>query len=343
VAKVSQTDLQVEGVPSKGRGPVRDAWRQFRRNRVAVAGAAFILLVVILAIVAPWVTPYDYATQNTANARAKPLTRYTVDEERLARCHWASTPLQAGCGLFLAGSDALGRDLWSRTVYGARVSLSVAVVASAVSLIIGATYGAISGYSGGRTDEALMRIVDFLYAIPGLTIVILLQVYFKALSRQGASGFAGLLIDANNALGGLLFLFVALGLLSWLGIARLARGQVLSHKEREYVLAARAIGVGRTRILFRHLMPSTIGPLVVVASFAIPGFIFAEAALSFIGLGVNPPTPSWGAMILEGYPGLRSNAHLVLVPGLALTLLALAFNFLGDALRDAIDPRLHRV
>lgn len=343
MANARALGLKVKGQPRQSRGPARDAWRQFRRNRVAVAGAAFILLVVILAIVAPWVTPYDDATQNTANARAKPLTHYVVDADRLAKCHWAGTPLQEGCGLFLAGSDALGRDLWSRTVYGARVSLCVAVVASVVSLIIGTTYGAISGYSGGRTDETLMRIVDFLYAIPGLTIIVLLQVYFKALSRQGATGFAGLLIEANNALGGLLFLFVALGALSWLGIARLARGQVLSYKEREYVLAARAIGVGRMRILFRHLMPSTLGPLLVVTSLAIPGFIFAEAALSFIGLGVNPPTPSWGAMILEGYPGLRSNPHLVLVPGLALTLLALAFNFVGDALRDAIDPRLHRV
>jgi oligopeptide transport system permease protein len=180
-----------------------------------------------------------------------------------------------------------------------------------------------------------------LYAIPSLTLIILLQVYFKALSRQGASGVAGMLIAWNNALGGLLFLFVALGALSWLGIARLARGQVLSHKEREYVQAARAVGAGRRRILFRHLLPSTIGPLLVVASLAIPGYIFAEAALSFIGLGVNPPTPSWGSMILEGYPGLRSNPHLVLVPGLALTLLTLAFNFVGDGLRDAIDPRLH--
>lgn len=341
MAITSQFDLTVEGPAGPSRGPAYDAWRQFRRNRVAVIGAGFILLVVILAIVAPWVTPYHYTTQNTANARAKPLTRYTVDEERLAKCHWAGTPLQEACGLFLAGSDALGRDLWSRTVYGARVSLSVAVVAVAVSLVIGSIYGAVSGYSGGRTDEALMRLVDFLYAIPGLTLIVLLQVYFKALSRQGATGLPGLLIDANNALGGLLFLFVALGALSWLGIARLARGQVLSHKEREYVLAARAVGVGGRRILFRHLLPSTVGPLLVVASLSIPGFIFAEAALSFIGLGVNPPTPSWGAMILEGYPGLRSSPYLVLVPSLVLTFLALAFNFVGDALRDAIDPRLH--
>ena len=341
MAKASQLGLTAKVVAGHSRGPLHDAWRQFRRNRVAVTGAVFILLVAILAIIAPWVTPYHYATQNTANARARPLTRYAVDEGQLAKCHWAGTPLEAACGLFLAGSDALGRDLWSRTVYGARVSLSVAGVAVALSLVIGAIYGAISGYRGGRTDEAMMRLVDFLYAIPGLTLIILLQTYFKALSRQEATGLPGLLIDANNALGGQLFLFIALGALSWLGIARLARGQVLSHKEREYVLAARAVGVGKARILFRHLLPSTIGPLLVVASLSIPSFVFAEAALSFIGLGVNPPMPSWGAMILEGYPGLRSSPHLVLVPGLALTFLALAFNFAGDALRDAIDPRLH--
>jgi oligopeptide transport system permease protein len=212
-----------------------------------------------------------------------------------------------------------------------------------VSLAIGVVYGAFSGYRGGRTDEALMRIVDFLYAIPWLTLIILLQVYFKELSLQGAGWATGLLIGANNALGGMLFLFVALGALSWLGIARLARGQVLSHKRREYVVAAQAIGAGRTRILFNHLLPSTLGPVLVVASLAIPGFIFAEAALSFIGLCVNTQMPSWGDMIQEGYPGLRSNPHLVLVPGLALTLLTLAFNFVGDGLRDAIDPRLHGV
>jgi oligopeptide transport system permease protein len=341
MAQADSTVPHLETQPRKSRGPVFDAWRQFRRNRVAVAGALFITLVVILAVIAPWITPYDYAALNTANGRAKPLTQYTVDPNRLAKCHWTGTLLQHGCAFFLAGSDGLGRDIWSRTVYGARVSLAVATIATAVSLAVGVAYGAVAGYSGGRSDEVLMRIVDFLYAIPGLTLIILLQIYFKELSRQGATGAAGLLIGANNALGGLLFLFVALGALSWLGIARLARGQVLSHKEREYVLAARAVGAGRTRILFRHLLPSTIGPLLVVATLAIPGFIFFEAALSFIGLGVNPPTPSWGAMIMEGYPGLRSNPHLVLIPGLALTLLTLAFNFVGDGLRDAIDPRLH--
>ena len=230
MAKSSQLYLTAEVAARQSRSPARDAWRQFVRSKVALASATFLLLVVILSIIAPWVTPYHYATQNTANARAKPLTRYTVDEEHLAKCHWAGTPLQEACGLYLAGSDALGRDLWSRTVYGARVSLSVAAVAAAVSLTIGAAYGTISAYSGGRIDEVLMRLVDFLYAIPGLTLIILLQVYFKALSRQGATGLPGLMIDANNALGGLLFLFVALGALSWLGIARLARGQVLSHK-----------------------------------------------------------------------------------------------------------------
>ena len=176
MAKASRFDLEVEGAQPTIRSPARVAWRQFRRNRVAMAGASFILLVVILAVAAPWVTPYHHATQNTANARAKPFTRYTVDERHLAKCHWAGTPLQEACGLFLAGSDALGRDLWSRTVYGAQVSLSVAAVAATVSLTIGAAYGTISGYSGGRTDEALMRLVDFLYAIPGLTLIILLQV-----------------------------------------------------------------------------------------------------------------------------------------------------------------------
>ena len=168
-----------------------------------------------------------------------------------------------------------------------------------------------------------------------------MSVYFKALARAGVSeGAAGFLIGLNQSMGGLLFLFIAIGALNWVGMARLARGQVLSYKEKEFVEAARALGATDNQIIFKHLMPNIVGPLLIAESLAIPGYIFAEAVLSFIGLGVDPPTPSWGAMINEGFSGLRSRPYLVLVPGIALSVFTLAFNFMGDGLRDAFDPRL---
>jgi oligopeptide transport system permease protein len=269
------------------------------------------------------------------------MTGYIVTTDTVSRCTWEGTFLEWGCTLFLTGSDNLGRDLFSRVIYGTRVSLSVALVASSVSLLIGFVYGTVSGYAGGRVDNIMMRIVDFLYAIPLLPIIIIMTVYFKALTRSGdASGFMGVLLNLNDATGGLLFLFIAIGALNWIGMARLARGQVLSYKEKEFVEAARALGATDGRIIFRHLMPNVIGPLLIAESLAIPSYIFLEAVLSFIGLGVNPPTPSWGAMINEGFQGLRSRPYLVLVPGAALSVLTLAFNFMGDGLRDAFDPRL---
>jgi oligopeptide transport system permease protein len=340
---IAELDKQQEEeyVFGKGRSPLQDAFREFRRNKVGVAGAIFIIIVILVALTAPLITPYHYATQNLNYPRSKPMTGYIMTTDRIDLCHWEGTPLEWGCTIFFTGSDALGRDLWSRTIYGTRVSLSVALVASSVSLIIGIIYGTISGYAGGRIDNFMMRIVDFLYAIPLLPIIIMMTVYFQALARQGVStGFMGAAIQLNRLTGGLMFLFIAIGALNWIGMARLARGQVLSYKQQEFVEAARAVGASNTHIIFKHMIPNIIGPLIIAETLTIPGYIFLESTLSFIGLGVNPPTPSWGAMINEGYQGLRSNPHLVLVPGLALALLTLAFNFMGDGLRDAFDTRL---
>ena len=338
---IAELELEQTQEETKGRSPAQDAWREFRRNKIAVAGTVFIILVVIIALAAPVFTPYHFSYQNNLNNRAKPLEGYTVTTDKLPECHWAGTPLEWGCALFVFGSDSLGRDLWSRVIYGSRVSLAVAVVAASVALGIGIVYGTISGFAGGMVDNIMMRIVDFMYAIPLLPIIILMTVYFKALSRAGVTtGFAGFMIQLDRLAGGLLFVFIALGALNWIGMARLARGQVLSYKQKEFVEAATALGATNTRIIFKHLLPNIIGPLLIAESLAIPGYIFTEAALSFIGLGVNPPTPSWGAMINEGYAGIRSNPHLVLVPGMALVLTTLAFNFMGDGLRDAFDPRM---
>lgn len=326
----------------ESRSPFQDAVREFRRNKIAVTGLLFVLLVIFVALAAPIFAPYHYATQNLFNNRAKPMEGYDITFDYAEQeCHWYGTPMEWGCTVFIAGSDSLGRDLWSRIVYGTRVSLSVAVLASTVSLVIGLIYGTVSGYAGGRVDNLMMRIVDFLYAIPLLPIIILMTVYFNAVSRQGVStGIMATLISLNQLTGGLLFVFIAIGALNWIGMARLARGQVLSYKQKEFVEAARALGAGNGHVIFKHLIPNVLGPLLIAESMAIPGYIFLEAALSFIGLGVTPPTPSWGSMINEGYAGIRSNPHLVLFPGIALSLLTLAFNFMGDGLRDAFDTRL---
>jgi ABC-type dipeptide/oligopeptide/nickel transport system permease subunit len=308
--------LRLETPVRKERSPWGDAWYQLTRNRVAVGSLVFICLLILVALFAPVLAPYHFAQGSLEENYALPGDK------------------------FVAGADFMGRDILSRTIYGARVSVSVALVASLVSLLVGLTVGVVSGYVGGRVDNVIMRIVDIIYAYPFIVFVILMQVYFKALSRRGGVGFAGALIELDSMTGGMLFVFIAIGLINWLQMARLARGQVLSYKEKEFVEAAYSIGASGGRIIFRHLVPNIIGPLIVAETLQIPTYIFLEAFLSFIGLGVNPPTPSWGAMISEGFKGLRSYPHLIAAPAIALCLTTLAFNFLGDGLRDALDPRL---
>ena len=319
-----------EGVQAR-RGPWADAWRRLLRNKAAVLGGTFIILLILSAIfVDNWII-------------AKPLGKEV--KPLLAPYHFAQVnfkmrdkpPLTPG---YLLGTDYLGRDVLSRTLYGTRVSLAVAFVAALVSLVVGITYGLISGYASSRIDNLMMRFVDFLYGFPVLIFIILMQVYFKAVSRRGGSGLASVFVSIDKALGGMFFIFIALGLLNWIGMARIARGQTLAQKEKEFVEAARAVGAGHVRIIFRHILPNILGPCIVAETLAIPGYIFTEAFLSFIGLGVNPPTPSWGLMISETYQALRTSWWQSMVPGAALTLTTLAFNFLGDGLRDALDPRL---
>jgi ABC-type dipeptide/oligopeptide/nickel transport system permease subunit len=313
---VAEGTMRLETPVRKERSPWGDAWYQLTRNRVAVGSLVFICLLILVALFAPVLAPYHFAEGSLEENYALPGDK------------------------FVAGADFMGRDILSRTIYGARVSVSVALVASLVSLLVGLTVGVISGYVGGRVDNIIMRIVDIIYAYPFIVFVILMQVYFKALSRRGGVGFAGTLIEMDSMTGGMLFVFIAIGLINWLQMARLARGQVLSYKEKEFVEAAHSIGASGGRIIFRHLVPNIIGPLIVAETLQIPTYIFLEAFLSFIGLGVNPPTPSWGAMISEGFKGLRSYPHLIAAPAIALCLTTLAFNFLGDGLRDALDPRL---
>ncbi len=318
----------------KPRSLLSDSVNRLRKNKLAVASIAMLVLIVLMAIFAPYITTGDFAKQDLLANNAVPQWMLAVmpkGAEQYARIS----------DKFILGADDLGRDLWTRTVYGARISLSVAFVASSVSLLVGTIYGLVSGYMGGIVDSVMMRFVDFLYGFPFLIVVILLQTYFKAVARRGAEGsFGQMMVSLNESMGGLFFLFIAIGLINWLAMARIARGQVLSVRKKEYVEAAKAVGAPDIRIIFRHVLPNIMGPLIVYETLAIPGYIFLEAFLSFIGLGVDAPTPSWGIMISEAAPGIRTYPNQLFPPAIALTLTTLAFNFMGDGLRDAFDPRL---
>ena len=219
------------------------------------------------------------------------------------------------------GTDELGRDMLARVVYGGRISMLVGLVGTFVSLVIGVTWGAVAGYAGGRTDDFMMRVVDILYALPYIFLVILLLVLFSK---------------------SLIMLFVALGLVQWLTMARIVRGQVLSLKNQTFVEAARALGADDRTIIFRHIVPNTLGPVIVYTTLTVPAVILQEAFLSFLGLGVQPPAASWGTLVSNGSQVLALFPWLVIFPGIALSLTLLCFNFLGDGLRDALDPQDRR-
>jgi ABC-type dipeptide/oligopeptide/nickel transport system permease subunit len=273
----------------------RDALRRLLRNRLAVAGGVTVLVLACFAIFADVLAPYSYTKTNFSRLNEAPSRDYPL------------------------GTDHVGRDMLSRMIYGARVSMVVGLGAQVIVVLLGVPIGALSGYVGGRADLFLMRLVDVMYAFPNLLFVILVM------SMLGA---------------GLLNIFIAIGLTGWVGIARQTRAQVLAIKEKEFVEGARALGGGFGWVLLRHVLPNAMTPIIVAVTFGIPQAIFTEAALSFIGVGINPPTPSWGQMVGEGQQYLRTYWHLCVFPSIAIAVTMLSFTFLGDGVRDALDPKL---
>jgi oligopeptide transport system permease protein len=310
-----------------------DAMRRLVRNRGAVVGGVIVIILILMAVFADVIAPYPYAKQTLTDNNKVPAWVITIFPNM---ANYAKTTTA-----YSLGADKVGRDLFSRIVYGSRVSLAVAFVGPLISLLVGVTLGCISGYFGGRIDNLVMRIVDVLYAFPQLLFIILLMAVFRStLSKPEPGTVAYAIGQIDESLGGVFFIFVGIGLTAWQTMARLARGQVLSLREKEFVEAARALGASDVRIIFRHILPNIVGPLIVAETLAIPTYIATEAFLSFIGLGVNPPTPSWGSMISDGSAAVRTYPNQAIFPALALAITMFAFNFLGDGLRDAFDPRL---
>ena len=273
------------------------SWNKFRQNRLAHLGLIFLVIIALLAIFAPWVTHYSYEEQSIVDRLQGPSLQ-----------HWM-------------GTDSLGRDLYSRIIYGARMSLAVGVVSALFALVVGTLAGSIAGYWGGWVDSLLMRVVDIFYIFPSLLLAILLMLLF-------GRGFTGI--------------FVALGMTAWVTQARLVRGQMLQAREFLYVEAARALGVKSTWIIIRHILPNLLGPMIVSLTVQIPAAIMAESFLAFIGLGLQPPFSSWGTLANEGFRAMKSFPHLIIFPGAILFLTMLAFNYLGDGLNAWLDPQTRR-
>ena len=295
----------------------RDAWRRLFKNKLAVLGMIVVAVVVLASVIGPTViqraTGYAYDVIPKDTRLNKSFAPFRSPEGGFSWTH----PM---------GTDNAGRDILARVLSGGQISLMVALIATLVSLVIGVSYGAIAGYVGGRIDDVMMRVVDVLYSLPYVIIVIVLLA----------------LLPARTPTGQLAELFFALGAVSWLTMARIVRGQVMSLKHQDFILAARATGVSTPKIIFRHLVPNALGPVIVYATLTIPSVMLSEAFLSFLGLGVRPPRVSWGSLAADGAQTLAIFPWQLIFPGVTMALMLLSLNFLGDGLRDALDPQMKK-
>lgn len=308
----------------------KDGIRRFRRNKIAMGALIVVLLILILAFIVPFFYPYSYEAQLKGSERLAPM-EYSASE--LLRMENGETVFP-----HILGTDQNGRDYAIRVLMGARVSLTVGIVASAIILLIGATYGAIAGYFGGKLDLFMMRIVDMLYTVPDVLIIILLASTLKYPLEllSGAPGFGWITIIGPN----MISMFIVFGLLYWVGMARIVRSQVMILKQSEYVTAAKALGAKNGRIIKKHLLTNCVGTLIVTTTLQIPSSIFTESFLSFLGLGVQAPMPSLGSLASNALNGMQSYPHRLFAPAFMIFIIILSFNLLGDGLRDAFDPKL---
>ena len=281
-------------VVNKSRSLWQDSFRRLKSNKVALTGGSFIVFLIILSILTPWIAPYDYSFQDLNLGPSSPSIMH------------------------LLGTDTLGRDLLTRMLYGSRISLLVGFIATFVALFIGVIWGTVAGFYGGKIDTVMMRIVDVLYGIPFIILIILLMVIF-----------------GRN----LVLLFMAIGAVEWLTMARIVRSQVMSITQQEYVMASKAMGVSNLSIIYRHLIPNTLGPVIVYATLTIPQVMLLESFLSFLGLGVQPPMSSWGLLIRDGAVAMEEYWWLLVFPASIFSITLFSLNFVGDGLRDALDPR----
>ncbi|HKF78354.1 MAG TPA: ABC transporter permease [Candidatus Dormibacteraeota bacterium] len=301
MAVVATVDQAVDWESPEQIGLWSDVWRRFRRNRLAVAGAIVVAVLILDALLVPLLAGMGLVQD--------PI-------------HQDVTHIFGGPSLHHpAGTDYLGRDTLARLMFGARISLSIGILVQGIILAIGGVIGLVSGYFGGRVDNLLMRFTDIWFAFPDLIFVLVLVSVF------GPS---------------ILSIFVAIALTNWANLARLVRGQVLSIKEKEFIESARAVGSSGFKIMARHLIPNALGPVIVTLTFGIPQAIFLDAALSYLGVGIQPPTPDWGVMVQDGYQAMNASAGQVVFPAIAIAITMLSFTFIGDGLRDALDPRMRR-
>ncbi len=304
----------------------QDAWMRLKKNKAAIISLSIILILVALALFGPMLSGRDAYEQNISQAKLPP---------KVTGLEWAGFDGMATLGgrdidfyeqknveeNFWFGTDYLGRDLWSRVWEGTRISLFIGFVAAIIDTIIGVAYGGISAYFGGRTDNIMQRIVEILTGVPNLILIILFILIFDP---------------------GVFTIILAMAITGWIGMSRLVRGQILKLKNQEFVLAARTLGASSTRLIFKHLIPNTLGAIIITLMFTIPSAIFFEAFLSFIGIGLQPPQASLGTLINDGYKELRTFPFLLIIPSVVIVLLMVSFNLLADGLRDAFDPKMRK-
>ena len=331
--KATDEEKKQQDVMSESASFFKDGMRKLMKNPLAVGSIIVLVAIVLMIVIVPRVVPYGYSDIVTING-----VRDTA-AQNMAPLQWSEAEqayIDEGGSLFphIMGTDEMGRDYFVRVVYGTKVSLIVGIFAALLVLIIGVVYGRISGYLGGKVDLIMMRIVDIIYSLPDMLMVVLLSVVLQEV--LSVDQFPLLKQLGTN----MLSMFMVFALLYWTGMARMVRGQILTIKSNEYVLAAKVSGASAGRIIRRHILPNSISVIIITAALQVPSAIFTESFLSFIGLGVQPPMPEWGAMLSEGREYMRYSAYIVAFPGLAIVLSALSLNLLGDGLRDALDPRL---